>query len=72
MKSDMPSVGKVSPDIFNEIILTQLGRKRPEILVGPRNGVDVGVTDLGNGKVMVTTTDPGFFGDILRRSVRNT
>jgi len=60
MGSEMPEIGKVSPDIFNEIILPHLGRKRPEVLVGPRNGVDVGVTELGRGQVMVTTTDPVF------------
>ncbi|HBO70385.1 MAG TPA: AIR synthase [Deltaproteobacteria bacterium] len=60
MKPQMPVIGKVSADIFNEIILPHLGRKRPEVLVGPRHGVDVGVVDLGNGQVMVTTTDPIF------------
>jgi hydrogenase maturation factor len=56
----MPDIGKVSSEIFDEIILPRLGRTRPEILVGPRHGVDVGVVDLGNGQVMVTTTDPIF------------
>ena len=56
----MPHIGKVSSEIFDEIILPRLGRKRPEVLVGPRHGVDVGVVDLGNGQVMVTTTDPIF------------
>jgi len=56
----MPEIGKVSPEIFDEIILPRLGRGRPEILVGPRHGVDIGVVDLGNGQVMVTTTDPVF------------
>lgn len=60
MKSQLPDIGKVSADIFDEIILPQLGRKRAEVLVGPQNGVDVGVVDLGNGQVMVTTTDPIF------------
>ena len=60
MKQELPEVGKVSPDIFNEVILTHLGRKRADVLVGPQNGVDVGVTDLGHGQVMVTTTDPVF------------
>lgn len=60
MKAQMPDIGKVSADIFDEIILPHLGRKRPEILVGPQNGVDVGVADLGNNQVMVTTTDPIF------------
>ena len=59
-KLQLPEVGKVSPDIFDQVILRQLGRKRREVLVGPQNGVDVGVVDLGHGQVMVTTTDPVF------------
>lgn len=60
MKNNLPEIGKVSADIFNEIILPQLGHKRAEVLVGPQNGVDVGVVDLGHDQVMVTTTDPIF------------
>ena len=60
MKSELPTIGKISSGIFDEIIYPHLGRKRDEVIVGPRNGVDVGVTDIGNGQVMVTTTDPVF------------
>ncbi len=60
MKTQLPDIGKISPEIFDEVILTQLGRTRPEILVGPQHGVDVGVIDIGNDRVMVTTTDPIF------------
>lgn len=60
MKAQLPAIGKISPEIFDEVILPQLGRRREEILIGPRNGVDVGVVDLGDGQVMVTTTDPVF------------
>ena len=60
MKAQLPDIGKVSSEIFDEIILPQLGRKRSRILVGPQHGVDVGVADLGNDQVMVTTTDPIF------------
>jgi hydrogenase maturation factor len=60
MKAELPAIGKVSSEIFDEIILPRLGRKRPEILMGPCHGVDVGVVDLGHGQVMVTTTDPIF------------
>ncbi|MBN2367065.1 MAG: AIR synthase family protein [Calditrichaeota bacterium] len=56
----LPDIGKVSAEIFDEIILPHLGRKHPEIIVGPKHGVDVGVIDLGHGQVMVTTTDPIF------------
>lgn len=60
MKAQLPDIGKVSADIFDEIILPHLGRKRQDVIIGPQNGVDVGVVDLGNGQVMVTTTDPIF------------
>jgi hydrogenase expression/formation protein HypE len=60
MKTEMPTIGKISAEIFDEIILPQLGKNRPEILAGPQHGVDVGVVDLGHGQVMVTTTDPIF------------
>jgi hydrogenase maturation factor len=60
VKAQLPDIGKVSSEIFDEIILPQLGRKRSQILVGPQHGVDVGVADLGNNQVMVTTTDPIF------------
>lgn len=59
-RAEMPAIGKISTGIFGEIIYPQLGRKRDEVVVGPQNGVDVGVTDIGDGKVMVTTTDPVF------------
>ncbi|MBD3291190.1 AIR synthase [candidate division KSB1 bacterium] len=60
MKAQLPDIGKVSAEVFDEIIYPRLGRKRKEVIVGPQNGVDVGVADLGNGQVMVTTTDPIF------------
>jgi len=60
MKAQLPDVGKVSVEVFEEVIFPQLGRRRPEVLVGPQNGVDVGVVDLGNGQVMAATTDPVF------------
>ena len=60
MKTEMPTIGKISVEIFDEIIQPQLGKNRPEILAGPQHGVDVGVIDIGNGQVMVTTTDPIF------------
>jgi len=60
MKTPLPAVGKISPEIFDEVILPHLGRARREVLIGPRNGVDVAIVDVGGGRVMVTTTDPVF------------
>lgn len=59
-EAELPQIGKVSAEIFEQMILPRLGRRREEVLVGPQNGVDVGVVDLGHGQVMVTTTDPVF------------
>ncbi|HDQ26840.1 MAG TPA: AIR synthase [bacterium] len=53
-------IGKISPEIFDELIYPRLGKRDKTVLVGPQHGVDIGVVDLGNGKVMATTTDPVF------------
>ncbi len=60
MKSELPEIGKISPEIFKQVIYPRLGRRRPEVLVGPQSGVDVGVVDIGGGKVLISTTDPVF------------
>ena len=60
MPSELPTIGKISPEIFDEIILPRLGAKSPNILVGPQHGVDVGVVDIGGDQVMALTTDPFF------------
>jgi len=60
MGAELPEIGKISPEIFEELIFPQLGKKDRRVLVGPQHGVDVGIVDLGKGKVMATTTDPVF------------
>jgi hydrogenase maturation factor len=60
MKPELPDIGKVSAEIFEEVILPQLGKRRSEVVLGPQHGVDVGIVDLGNGQVMALTTDPVF------------
>ncbi len=57
---ELPEVGKISPEIFEEVIYPRLGREDPSVLVPPQNGVDVGVIDIGGGNVMALTTDPVF------------
>jgi hydrogenase maturation factor len=59
-ENQLPDVGKISPEIFDELIYPNLGAKSDQVLVGPRHGVDIGVVDIGEDKVMVTTTDPVF------------
>jgi len=59
MPNEMPEIGKISPEIFNELIFPRLGAKSDAILVGPQHGVDVGIVEIG-GKAVSLTTDPVF------------
>ena len=59
MSEELPDIGKISPEIFQELIYPRLGAKSKNILVGPQNGVDVGVVEIGN-KVAAITCDPVF------------
>lgn len=56
---EMPEIGKISPEVFNEVIFPRLGAKSHDILVGPQHGVDVGITEIGN-KAVSFTCDPVF------------
>jgi len=55
----MPEIGKISPEVFNELIFPRLGASSEKILVGPRHGVDVGIVEIGD-KVASFTCDPVF------------
>jgi len=57
--SELPEIGKISPEIFNELIYPRLGAKSQAVLVGPQHGVDVGIVEIGD-KVVALTTDPVF------------
>jgi len=60
MRNELPEMGKISPEIFDEIIYPRLGKARKAVLVGPKHGVDIGIVDIGGGRVMAMTTDPVF------------
>ncbi|HUT68824.1 MAG TPA: AIR synthase family protein [Dehalococcoidales bacterium] len=57
--SEMPEIGKISPEIFRELIFPRLGARNEKIIVGPQHGVDVGIVEIG-GKAVSFTTDPVF------------
>jgi hydrogenase expression/formation protein HypE len=57
--AELPEIGKISPEIFTELIYPRLGAKNKNILVGPQHGVDVGIAEIG-GKAVSFTTDPVF------------
>ena len=57
--AEMPTIGKISPEIFNEVIYPRLGAGSDKVVVGPQHGVDVGIIEVGNMAVSLTT-DPVF------------
>ncbi len=60
MRNELPEIGKISAEIFDELIFPHLGKRKKSVLVGPKHGVDIGIVDIGGGKVMAMTTDPVF------------
>lgn len=59
MNVNLPDIGKISAEVFNELIFPRLGAKSKSVLVGPQHGVDVGIVEIGN-KAVAMTTDPVF------------
>ena len=57
--NDLPEIGKISPEIFNELIFPRLGASSESVIVGPQHGVDVGIVEIGD-KAVALTTDPVF------------
>jgi hydrogenase expression/formation protein HypE len=57
--SELPAIGKISPEIFQEIIYPRLGAKSDKVIVGPQHGVDVGIVEIGSKSVSITC-DPVF------------
>ena len=57
--SEIPEIGKISGEIFRELIFPRLGAENEKILVGPQHGVDNGIVEIG-GKAVAFTCDPVF------------
>jgi len=55
----MAIIGKITDDFFQRVIKPQLGAKRPEVAVGPEQGIDVGIIEIGD-YAMAMTSDPVF------------
>ncbi len=56
---EIPEIGKISAEIFEELIFPRLGAASESVLVGPRHGTDVGIVEIGDRAVSMTT-DPVF------------
>ena len=52
--------GKITAQVFDQLILRRLGASDADVLVGPRHGVDVGVVRVAPGTAMAVTSDPVF------------
>jgi hydrogenase expression/formation protein HypE len=59
MDDRLPELGKIHPGFFDRVIYPRLGAPDPNILIGPRHGVDYGVIRLGD-QVLALSTDPFF------------
>ena len=59
LASEIPEIGKISPEIFSELIFPRLGARSDRVLVGPQHGVDVGIVEIGD-KAVSFTCDPVF------------
>ncbi len=55
----LPEIGKITSEIFDELIYPRLGAKNNNVVIGPRHGVDAGIAKIG-GKAVAMTTDPVF------------
>jgi len=55
----MTEIGKFSPEMFERFILPKLGAKDEAVTVGPKNGIDCGIVELGE-YALSFTTDPVF------------
>ena len=53
-----PRLGKLDTQTLARAVWPRLGAARREVLLGPRPGCDAAIIDLGDGRVLATTTDP--------------
>ncbi|MFH0954383.1 MAG: AIR synthase family protein [Verrucomicrobiota bacterium] len=55
----MATIGKITEDFFQKVIRPRLGARRAEVAVGPEQGVDVGILEIGD-YALALTADPVF------------
>lgn len=53
-------IGKINPEVFEKFLLKRLGHKDDSVIVPPMTGVDAGVIDIGNDRVLIIAEDPIF------------
>jgi hypothetical protein len=55
-----PKIGKIDLNTFQSFLLQRLGKEDRSVLVPPLTGVDAGIIDIGDGKVLIVAEDPIF------------
>jgi hydrogenase expression/formation protein HypE len=58
-KAELPELGKAPAAFFDRVIYPRLGASDPDIVIGPRHGVDYGVIRVGR-RYLAMSTDPFF------------
>ncbi|OPX73141.1 MAG: thiamine monophosphate kinase [Methanoregulaceae archaeon PtaB.Bin152] len=53
-------IGKIDRHTFSSVILKRLGNEDGRVIVPPAPGIDAGVIDIGQGKVLLVAEDPIF------------
>lgn len=53
-------IGKIDLDTFSSFLLPRLGKSDETVIVPPKTGVDAGVIDIGNDRVLIIAEDPIF------------
>ena len=53
-------IGKIDLDTFTSFVLPRLGKSDETVIVPPKTGVDAGVIDIGNDRVLIIAEDPIF------------
>jgi hydrogenase expression/formation protein HypE len=53
-------IGKIDLDTFTSFLLPRLGKKDDSVIVPPTTGIDAGVIDIGNDRVLIIAEDPIF------------
>jgi hydrogenase maturation factor len=60
----LPTLGKATPQFFDEVIFPRLGAADSSVVVGPTHGVDFGAISIGD-RTVVLSTDPFFIAPSL-------
>jgi len=60
----LPTLGKATPQFFDEVIFPRLGARDESVVVGPTHGVDFGAISIGD-RTVVLSTDPFFIAPSL-------